>query len=66
VEVADWLAQSSHTKIEGLPIWATNTAERFNSYCAQRAAIYSVERRWGDMAFWQRRGADHVTRVVEG
>ena len=37
VEVADWLVQSSHTKIEGLPIWATNAAERFNSYCAQRA-----------------------------
>jgi flavin-dependent dehydrogenase len=61
MEVADWLVRSGHTKIEGLPIWAANAAERFNSYCAQRAAIYGVERRWGDMAFWQRRGEDRVT-----
>jgi flavin-dependent dehydrogenase len=65
VEVADRLVQFSHTKIEGLPIWATNAAERFNSYCAQRAAIYGAERRWGDMAFWQRRGEVLVTRVDE-
>ena len=65
VEVADWLVRSGHTTIEGLPIWAANAAERFNSYCAQRAAIYGAERRWADMAFWQRRGEDRVTRVVE-
>jgi flavin-dependent dehydrogenase len=58
VEVADWLVESGHTTIEGLPIWAVNAAERFNSYCAQRTAIYAAERRWGDMAFWQRRGED--------
>jgi flavin-dependent dehydrogenase len=61
LEVADWLMRCGQSKAEGLPIWATNAAERFNRYRAQRAAIYAAESRWDDRAFWQRRQEDRVS-----
>jgi flavin-dependent dehydrogenase len=56
IEVADWLLRAGRADEEdGLPNWTANAAERFNQYCAQRVATYGAQKRWGDMAFWQRR-----------
>jgi flavin-dependent dehydrogenase len=55
LEVADWLLQAGETRRKQVPVWAASAAQRFNDYCAQRGAVYGMETRWADMAFWQRR-----------
>jgi flavin-dependent dehydrogenase len=61
IEVADWLLQPGQAKREELPIWTANAAQRFNEYRAQRVTTYGAEKRWGDMAFWQRRQEELTT-----
>lgn len=55
IRAADWLQGLQCTKIEGIPIWVEQEAERFNEYQEARLIAYSDEKRWPDSPFWRRR-----------
>ncbi len=56
-EVAGWLMSASGSDVVSgaLPDWVHRASERFNTFKAERAAVYRSVSRWPSSAFWQRR-----------
>jgi 2-polyprenyl-6-methoxyphenol hydroxylase-like FAD-dependent oxidoreductase len=55
IEVAAWLLGRPGWRDHNVPDWIDQVAARFNTYMQQRAHIYSLETRWQEALFWQRR-----------
>jgi hypothetical protein len=59
-KAADWLQQAGSTDASNPPAWIADAANRFNTYCTQRARIYGQETRWPAAPLWQRRRLDQT------